>query len=43
MVDLKVGTNATNLQELTEQIGIMKLAELAIIGDCFCGGGFRYF
>lgn len=32
-------TNASNLQELIEQLGIKKFGRRAVVGDCFCGGG----
>jgi len=34
-----LGTKATNLQELTEELGIIKFGRKAVVGDCFCGGG----
>lgn len=34
-----LGTSATNLQELTEQLSIKRYGKNVIVGDCFCGGG----
>lgn len=39
VINEHLGTKASNLQELTEELGIMKFGRRATIGDCFCGGG----
>lgn len=38
-INAHLGTTATNLEELVEQLGILKFGHRAVIGDCFCGGG----
>lgn len=38
-IDTHLGTKATNLQELIEQLGVKKFGHRAVVGDCFCGGG----
>ena len=39
VINAHLGTKATNLQELVEQLGIKKFGRRAVVGDCFCGGG----
>ena len=34
-----LGTNATNLQELVQELGKRRFGKVPIVGDCFCGGG----
>lgn len=34
-----LGTNAGNLQELTQQLSIKRFGQNVRVGDCFCGGG----
>ncbi|MBP6949078.1 MAG: DUF1156 domain-containing protein, partial [Candidatus Pacebacteria bacterium] len=34
-----LGTTATNLQELMEQLSILRYGNLVTVGDCFSGGG----
>lgn len=34
-----LGTTATSLQELIEELGIKKFGHRPVVGDCFCGGG----
>ena len=34
-----LGTNAYNLQDLTQQLAEKRFGQNAVIGDCFCGGG----
>lgn len=38
-INSHLGTTATNLNELVEQLGIKRFGHKAVIGDCFCGGG----
>lgn len=34
-----LGTNASNLQELIQELGKRKFGRIPVVGDCFCGGG----
>jgi len=34
-----LGTNATNLQELVQELGKRRFGKIPVVGDCFCGGG----
>lgn len=34
-----LGTNATNLQELVQELGKRRYGKVPVVGDCFCGGG----
>lgn len=34
-----LGTDAHNIQELTEQLSVKRFGRNVIVGDCFCGGG----
>ena len=34
-----LGTNATNLQELVQELGKRRFGKVPVVGDCFCGGG----
>lgn len=38
-INAHLGTTASNLQGLIEQLGIKKFGHRTVIGDCFCGGG----
>jgi len=38
-INAHLGTNAANLQELTEELGIRRFGKKPVVGDCFCGGG----
>lgn len=38
-INSHLGTTATNLQELIEQLGVKKFGRKPVVGDCFCGGG----
>lgn len=34
-----LGTNASNLQELVQELGRRRFGKIPVVGDCFCGGG----
>ena len=34
-----LGTTATSLQEIIEELGVKKFGHRPVVGDCFCGGG----
>lgn len=34
-----LGTKASNLQELVQELGKRRFGEIPTVGDCFCGGG----
>lgn len=34
-----LGTNASNLQELVQELGKRRFGKIPVVGDCFCGGG----
>lgn len=34
-----LGTDASNLQELVQELGERKFGQVPVVGDCFCGGG----
>ncbi|MDI6716470.1 MAG: DUF1156 domain-containing protein [Actinomycetota bacterium] len=34
-----LGTNASNLQELVQELGKKRFGKVPVVGDCFCGGG----
>ncbi|APC07623.1 anti-phage-associated DUF1156 domain-containing protein [Neomoorella thermoacetica] len=34
-----LGTSASNLQELVQELGKRKFGRVPVVGDCFCGGG----
>ena len=34
-----LGTSATNLQELIQELGMKRFGHIPKVGDCFCGGG----
>lgn len=38
-INAALGTSATNLPELFEQLSIRAFGRMARVGDCFCGGG----
>lgn len=38
-VNSHLGTSATSIQELTEQLGIARFGQRPVIGDAFCGSG----
>jgi putative DNA methylase len=34
-----LGTNASSLQELIQELGKKRFGKVPVVGDCFCGGG----
>jgi putative DNA methylase len=38
-INAHLGTNASGLQELIEQLGEKRFGRRPVVGDCFCGGG----
>ena len=38
-INAHLGTKATNLKELTAELGKMRFDREPVVGDCFCGGG----
>jgi adenine-specific DNA methylase len=34
-----LGTNASNIQELVQELGRRRFGKIPVVGDCFCGGG----
>ncbi len=34
-----LGTSASNLRELVQELGIKRFGKVPVVGDCFCGGG----
>lgn len=38
-INAHLGTHASNLQELIDELGKQKFGRRAVVGDCFCGGG----
>ncbi len=34
-----LGTNASTLQELVQELGRRRFGKIPVVGDCFCGGG----
>jgi putative DNA methylase len=34
-----LGTKASNLQELVQELGRRRFGKIPVVGDCFCGGG----
>lgn len=34
-----LGTNASNLQGLVQELGRRRFGKIPVVGDCFCGGG----
>ena len=38
-INQHLGTNAANLQELVQELGVKKFGKIPVVGDCFCGGG----
>jgi len=34
-----LGTKASNLQELVQELGKRRFGKIPVVGDCFCGGG----
>jgi putative DNA methylase len=39
LINAHLGTNATSLQELVQQLGVLRFGHNAIVGDSFAGGG----
>jgi putative DNA methylase len=38
-INYHLGTNASNIQELIQQLSIKRFGKNVVVGDCFCGGG----
>ncbi len=38
-INAHLGTHATSIQELVEELGTRQFGERPSVGDCFCGGG----
>jgi putative DNA methylase len=38
-INAYLGTNATNIVELVQELGIKKFSHIPTVGDAFCGGG----
>lgn len=38
-INFHLGTDASSIPELVEQLGIRQFGSRPIVGDCFCGGG----
>ena len=38
-INLRIGTSASSIPELVEQLGIARFGQRPVVGDAFCGGG----
>ncbi|MCP4112153.1 MAG: DUF1156 domain-containing protein [Desulfobacteraceae bacterium] len=39
IINEHLGTHASNLQELIQELGKKRFGHIPVVGDCFCGGG----